>query len=180
MQFFICFLPLNLVFIPCHQMLPFVRELLQLALRANLMLFYFEGNSLLDRLMTVVKCGKSTNKFSKSCHSFILQASTIIYPNVLLASVMYLSEKHQTKDLGNVFDILRFNKYVDNLGNPLKLLCKRSVMWMTNCVIIHLVCFIWKHQFDIFIVGNYLSLVPPTQFNLSFLISHFSNFLFRF
>lgn len=36
-------------------MLPFVRELLQLVLRANLMLFYFEGDSLLDGLMAVVK-----------------------------------------------------------------------------------------------------------------------------
>ena len=55
MQFFVCFFLLNLVFMPCHQMLPFVRELLQLVLRANLMLFYFEGDSLLDGLMAVVK-----------------------------------------------------------------------------------------------------------------------------
>ncbi|KAH1203821.1 Peroxisome biogenesis factor 10 [Glycine max] len=34
---------LDRIFMPCHQMLPFVRELLQLVLRANLMLFYFEG-----------------------------------------------------------------------------------------------------------------------------------------
>lgn len=128
MQFFECFLPLNLVFIPCHQMLPFVREFLQLALRANLMLFYFEGDSLLVRLIKVVKCVKSENKSFKSSHSFILQASIIIYPNVLLAFVMYLLEKHQIKDLGNVLEILRFKKYVENLGNPLKLLCIRSVM----------------------------------------------------
>lgn len=38
-----------------HQMLPFVRELLQLLLRANLMLFYFEGDLLLDSYIVGVR-----------------------------------------------------------------------------------------------------------------------------
>jgi len=38
-----------------HQMLPFVRELLQLLLRANLMLFYFEGDPLLNTLIVVIR-----------------------------------------------------------------------------------------------------------------------------
>lgn len=36
-------------------MLPFVRELLQLLLRANLMLFYFEGDPLLNTLIVVIR-----------------------------------------------------------------------------------------------------------------------------
>lgn len=41
-------------------MLPFVRELLQLVLRANLMLFYFEGDPLLDGLTVVIRYGKAS------------------------------------------------------------------------------------------------------------------------
>jgi hypothetical protein len=98
-----------------HQMLPFVRELLQLLLRANLMLFYFEGDPLLDSLIIVISYGKARFLnlavlfFLSSCRSLLSYIQTCCRHSLCV----------HRKSIKSKTQVLCFEAFIKSMGNQM-------------------------------------------------------------